>query len=197
METLELIELPDEIADGLQQVSGTAEPPETRANGIRAVESTLAEAGFEITVDQMYQPKETRHAVQFGDEVEHVPCVLDAVIAGLLVAVETVTIQSEPPKGGEAVQITVTESDVSVDPSTAVFSWGFAAGDIQDADPEDAWDDDGTVSLASCSYINAFPDEATYRRWEAELSEAIVMQLDIDAIVGLAEHAADNWVVAE
>lgn len=196
-ETLERIELPDDIANGLQRVSKTDEPPETLATGIRAIELTLADAGLEITVDQMYQPNETRHAVQFGDGVKHVPCALDALIAGLLVEAETVTIQSEPPNSGEAVQITVTETDVSVDPSTAVFSWGFAAGDIRDADPADAVDDDGTVSFATCSYINAFPDEATYRRWVAGLSEAIVMQLDIDTMVALAEHAAGGWVVTE
>jgi len=193
--TLERIELPDEIAEGLQQVSGTADPPETLASGIRAVESTLADAGLEITIDQLYQPKETRHAVQFGGEVEHVPCVLDALIAGLLVEAETVTIQSEPPNGGEPVRITVTESDASVEQSTAVFSWGFAASDVRNADPADALDDDGTVSFTTCSYINAFPDEAAYRRWEEQLSEAIVMKVNLDAMVALAEHAAGGWVV--
>lgn len=194
---LETVELPADLSTGLQEVTERDVPPETLEAGITAVESMMEAEGFEITVDQMYQPEPTRHAVHIGERVEHVPCVLDALITGLLVDPSPVEIRSECPASEQTVQMTVAGSDVSVDPSTAVFSWGWADEDVQNPDPETALNDAGTVSLASCSYINAFPDEATYQRWQGQISDAVVMQLDHDSLVALAKRAADGWVVSD
>jgi len=190
-------DLPADLASAVQQVTERQRSPETLEDAITVVESLLAGEGFEITADQMYQPTETRHAIQFGDRTEHVPCVLDALIAGLLDESSPVVIQSRPPTEGETVQLTVAESGISAEPSTAVFSWGMAAEDVQTPDPESVLNDEDTVSPASCSYINAFPDEAAYRRWERQVSDGVVMQLDLAAMVALAERAANGWVVAE
>lgn len=190
-------DLPTNIASAFQQVTERQRAPETLDDAITAVESLLGEDGFEITADQMYQAIETRHAIQFGDRTEHVPCVLDALIAGLLDDSSPVIIQSRPPSEGEPVQLTVAESGISAEPSTAVFSWGMAAADVQNPDLESALNDEDTVSLASCSYINAFPDEAAYQRWENQVSDGFVMQLDLAPMIALAERAANGWVVVE
>lgn len=193
--TLREAALPADVANAFQEMTGRDAPPETLAGGITAVESMLEGDGFMISVDQMYQPAETRHRIRFEDRTEHVPCVLDALIAGLLVEASPVEVRSVPPNGEHPVHLSINGSHVSMDPSTAVFSWGIAASDIQNSDPEAAVTDDGTVSLASCSYINAFPDEEAYQQWAEHLTDAAVMQLNRDAMIGLAERAADAWVV--
>lgn len=190
-------ELPTDLARGVQQVTGRDARPETLNDAVTAVEELLETRDVEITVDQMYQPDSTRHSVQFGARTEHVPCVLDALIAGLLVEPIPVVIRSKPPNGDRPVEVTVAESAVTAEPSGAVFSWGFAAADVRNPDPDAAVDDAGTVSMATCSYINAFPDEASYRRWADGLSDAVVMHLDLSGMIALAERAAGGWVTVE
>lgn len=187
-------DLPDDVADAFHQVTGTEEPPDTLAAGVAAVESMMEEAGFQITFDQMYQPDPTRHAVHLGDRVEHVPCVLDALIAARLEDASPVTVESEPPTGGEPVELVVAGADVSATPETAVFSWGFADDDVRPPGQQVAPDE--TVSMASCSYINAFHDAAAYRQWREGLSDGVVMRLDLDAMAAFADRAAGGWVVA-
>jgi len=187
-------ELPRDVAEALRQATESQQSPETLADAIAAVESMLTDEECANTVDRMYQPAETRHAVQFGDRTEHVPCVLDALIVGLVVDASPVAIRSDPPNEGQTVHLTVADSEISMEPSTATFSWGIANQDAQTSDVESTLQNADTVSIASCSYINAFPDVTAYHRWESQVSDAAVMQLDASAMVALAERAANIWV---
>lgn len=192
-ETLATIELPTDLADSIQRTTDRDEPPTTLAEGLDAFERVMESAGVTISVADMYQPEPTRHAVDLGDRVEHVPCVLDALIAAHLVERPVVKIRSEPPTSGDPVRIEVTDDDVDVRPSTAVFSFGLAESDVRDPDPE-AIDAMESVSLDSCAYINAFPDEAAYDQWATAVSEAVVMGLDADAMVAIASRVTNGWV---
>lgn len=193
---LRTTELPPGFATVLRGMTADGDRPETLADAIAALDRLWDVAGVTISVDQMYQPEPTRHAVNFGDRVEYVPCVLDALIAAFADGSPPVEIRSTPPGSNETVHLVVTEDEVTVDPTTAVFTFGVAADEIQNPDLSTFEGADSAV-MASCSYINAFRDATAYEQWKEQLSEAYVMQIDLNPFTAFAEVAAEEWIVAE
>jgi hypothetical protein len=187
-------ELPSDFATALTAMETSGDSPTTLAEALDAFDRMMDSAGVMVSVEEMYQPEATRPAVYLGDRVEYVPCVLDALIAALLIEQTQVEIQSDPPTGDPTVHLDVTADDVQVQPATAVFSLGLPAAGIPDPT---ALEEMESASIASCSYINAFPGGAAYDRWAEQLSEGIVLQLDIQAFVALAHRMANGWVFAE
>lgn len=115
---------------------------------------------------------------------------LDALVAALLVEPDPVEIRSESPATGEAVVITVTEDEITVTPDSAVFSVGIAG----DADSVESLDDGDSVARTTCQYIDAFPDETAFREWQDQVSDVVVMQLDVDTMATLTRRAADDLI---
>lgn len=176
----------------------SGDPPETLADAVDAFGHLWEVTGVQIAVDQLYQPEPTRHAVDFGDRVEHVPCVLDALIAGLLVDPTGTEIRSAAPLDDTTVTLSLTDDGVAVTPAAAVFSFGVADADATSpALSVSRLEESDSAVMASCSYINAFPDAAAYERWADGLSDAHAMSVGLDALVAFARVAAREWVVVD
>lgn len=176
----------------------SGDPPATLADAVAAFGHLWEVTGVQISVDQLFQPEPTRHAVDLGDRVEHVPCVLDAVIAGLLVDPTGAEIRSVAPVGDATVRLSLTDDGVDVVPSTAVFSFGVEAAEAGTAERSVArLEESDSAVMASCSYINAFPDAAAYEGWADELSDAHALPVGIDELLAFARIAAQDWVVVD
>lgn len=195
--TVEGTDLPSDLADAFRRAGGLDERPVTLEGGFSAVTERLNEAGVTVTPDDMYQSKPTRHAVCAGETVEHVPCVMDALIVAVLLDDDEVEIRSESPVDGETVRFRVTGDEVAVTPASAVVSFGLGLEESADPDLDslvDALNDPDTPIPTTCSVINAFPDSAAYEEWAAGVSEAAVMELDVQTVFALAIQAARSHV---
>lgn len=183
------IELPADVAEAFARMADRADPPETLQEAFAGMDDLLDDGA---RVDDMYRSEPTRHAVHVGGTVEHVSCVLDAMIVALARTTHPIMIQSEPPSDGEPVQFRVTDQEIQVTPASAVSSFGIAHEDITDptvfSDPIDE-----AVPLPSCSVINAFPDSAAYEHWAADISHAVVMELAIEELVAIAQRATTHF----
>lgn len=186
---IERIELPTDVAEAFARMDNQADPPETLEEAFTAVDELLDDGA---RVDDMYRSEPTRHAVHVDGTVEHVSCILDAMIVALAQNTRPIEIQSEPPDGGETVQFYVADQGVEVTPERAVASFGIAHEDITDptvfTEPIDE-----AVPLPSCSVINAFPDSAAYDRWAAGVTHAVVMELTIEELVTIAHRAVTHF----
>ena len=186
---IERIDLPPDVAEAFSRIDDRDEPPATLQEAFAGVEKLLDDGA---RVDDMYRSEPTRHAVHVGETVEHVSCVLDAMIVALAHDTRPIGIHSEPPGGGEPVQLHVTAQEIQVTPDGAVASFGIANDDITDptvfTEPIDE-----AVPLPSCSVINAFPDSTAYDRWATDISHAVVMELSIEELVAIAQRAATNF----
>jgi len=112
-----------------------------------------------MTVENMYQSEPMRHAVDLGGRVEHVSCVLDSLIVATVVESEPVEICSKQLDAETTIRLTVAGGEVEVEPATAVFTFGVAETDAWESDPSVLERVDSVVTT-SCSYINAFRDQA-------------------------------------
>lgn len=194
-ETLESIELPADFANALQPMTETGEPTETLADAAAAFDHLWDVTGVRISVDQMYQPERTRHTVEFNDRVEYLPCVLDALIAGLIVDPTVAVIRSKPPTGEAVINITLTEDGIDVAPSSAVFSIGMSASDTENPEMSvSQLEKSDSAVMASCSYINAFPQPAAFDEWKDGISDAHVVRVGDEELLAFARWAAQDWV---
>jgi len=94
------------------------EPPATLVDAVEAFDRLWDLAEVQVTVENMYQPEPTRHAVDLGGRVEHVPCVLDALIEATVVESESVEIRSKQPDDETTIRLTVADGEVEVEPSS-------------------------------------------------------------------------------
>lgn len=190
-------ELPPDLADAFRRAGGLDERPKTLEEGFDAVADRLNEAGVTVTLEDMYQPEPTRHAVHVGDTVEHVPCVVDALIVALLLDTDPVEIYSESPEGGETIRFRVVGDELTVTPTSTVVSFGL--GLEESTDPaldslRDALNDPESPIPTTCSVINAFPDSRAYERWADGVSDAAVMELGVETAFALARAAVQSHV---
>lgn len=176
----------------------SGDPPATLADAVDAFDHLWEVTGVQVSVDQLYQPEPTRHAVDFGDRVEHVPCVLDALIAGLIVNPTGTEIRSQSPSVGDTVSLSLTDDGVDVAPASAVFSFGVETAEVETAEVSVArLEETDSAVMASCAYINAFPDATAYERWADELSGAHAVTVGLDELLAFARIAAQEWVVSD
>lgn len=188
------IELSTDLAEAFRQLGNREDPPRTLGEGFAIVEEALDEADVDVSLDDMYQTEPTRHAVHIGETLEHVPCVLDALIMALTLDTDPVEIHSESPNGEETVQFRVTDEAVTVTPESAVTSFGIGYEEADEADvanTKELLNDESTIPT-TCSHINAFPDSETYIRWADDVSKAAVMKLGIEEMVAIARRTAQS-----
>lgn len=183
------IELPPDVAEAFTQMDDQADPPATLQEAFAGMDELLDDGA---RVNDMYRSEPTRHAVHVGETVEHVSCVLDAMIVAVARSTHPIEIQSEPPNGGEPVQFRVTDQEIQVTPASAVASFGIAHDDITDptvfSEPIDE-----AVPLQSCSVINTFPNSVAYEQWAADVSHAVVMELAIEELIAIAQRATTHF----
>jgi hypothetical protein len=189
--------LPPDLAEAFRRAADLDEPPETLEAGFSAVSDRLTLAGITVTLEDMYQPEPTRHAVDVGDSVEHVPCVMDAMIVANLLDEDDVEIRSESPANGETIHFHASEDEVTVTPKHAVVSFGLGLEESADPDLDsfkDTFNDPDAPIPTTCSVINAFPDSAAYEEWAAGVTDAAVMELDIETVFDLSKQAVRSHV---
>lgn len=186
---LDAIELPADVADVLAEVRPTDGRPSTMADVMDPTEEWLPPERS-LSLSAMYQNGETRHAVHLANGVEHVPCVLDALIVSLGTPDDPVRIESTSPVGGAVVEYRVSTGDVDVTPQEAAVSFGIAPQDASGIQYGDDFEDDARIG--SCSYINSFPDARTYEEWADDTDAAAVMRLSVDEAVAVARRLASS-----
>lgn len=191
---LDEIELPTDLAETVGEVGDRDEPPATLEECFTVFEAVLDDQGVALELEDMYQVEQTRHAVEFGETVEYVPCVVDALIVALSVDDTPVDIRSTPPNGGETVEFLVSETSVTVSPESAVVSFGVAYEDAEGdvATVKDTLNDESAIPT-TCTLINAFPDSAAYEDWDDDITRGAVMELDVPAAVEVARRGADRY----
>lgn len=185
-------ELPLDLAEAFRRAGGMVERPQTLNEGFSAVTDRLNEAGVTVTLEDMYQSELTRHAVHVGETVKHVPCVMDALIVALLHDTDPVEIYSESPTGDETIHFHVTGDEVTVTPTSTVVSFGIGLEESTNPDLDsirDKLNDPDTSIPTTCSVINAFPNSVAYEHWAEDVSEAAVMELDVETLFSLSQEA--------
>lgn len=190
----ERIELPPDVAEVFRRVGDRDAPPETLAEGFTIIEGALDDEGVSIGLDDMYQTEPTRHAVHIGDTVEHVPCVMDAMIVALSLGTRPIEIHSQPPDGGETIQFLVTDEDITVSPESTVISFGIAYEEADEAEIGEVnklLNEESTIPT-TCSLINAFPNSKAYDRWASTVSNGAVMELSVADLVAFSRRTAQR-----
>lgn len=189
---LDSIDLPADMADVLVDVRPTNGRPSTLADVTDPTEEWLPPERS-LTLSAMYQDGETRHAVYLADGVEHVPCVLDALIVALSTSADPVRIESTSPVDGAKIEYTISGDTADVTPREAVVSFGIAPEDADGIDYGDDFENDARIG--SCSYINSFVDEQAYEQWAEETDAAAVMALSVDEAVAVARRLASSGLL--
>ena len=189
------VELPRDVAAEFRAATDRDGGSMTLLDGLDAVEELVSGADGRVSLEQFYQPDSTRHEVRIGERVEHVPCVLDALIVAERRRAEPVVVRSEPPGGRQTVSFDARSAEVGVTPEQAVVSFGLSADDTDDREMG-SFSSMEAGSVVICSYINAFPDGGAYERWASSLSEGSVMMLSADTAIELAAEAAARWSFA-
>lgn len=186
---LDAVELPTDMAGVLGEVRPTSDQPSTLADVVDPAGEWLP-PGRSISLSAMYQDEETRHAIHLADGVEHVPCILDALIVSLVTPDDPVRIESASPVNDAVVKYRISDGVVNVDPEEAVISFGIAPEDANGIQYGEDFEDDARIG--SCSYINSFVDGQAYEQWADETDAAAVMKLSVDAVAAVARQLASS-----
>lgn len=184
---LDGIDLPTDVADAIGGALPTGDRPATLAAALDLADEWLAPAR-PIPIHAFFRDDPTRHEVHLEGDVEYVPCVLDALVVAVATPDDPVRVESTSPVDGTVVEFRVSGDDAIVSPEGAVVSFGIAPADTSGMPTADDVADDPRI--ASCAYINAFPDGAAYAAWVESSDAAAVMQLSADEAVAAARRIA-------
>lgn len=193
------IELTTDLAEAFRRASKLDESPETLEEGFKSLATRLGNTGVTLAPKDMYQSAPTRHSIRFGETVEYVPCVMDALMIAEVIDARPIEIHSEPPGGGETIRFRITGDEVAVTPTGAVVTFGLGLEEARDSDLKDLKDslnDPDSPPLTVCTVINAFPDSESYEEWEGDVSNAAVMKLGVEDLIALSQEAARSYVTA-
>lgn len=190
------IELPTDAAEGLQAAVGLESPPETFHGWMAELYESFGQ-GPNLTTADLFLDEPSRHAVHLDDGVEHVPCVLDALIVAARIEADPVVVRSTSPTDGTVVELSVGDGTVDVTPADAVMSFGLSTALPSVGEPDEpplTWvgEPDSPLRALSCDYINAFEDRAAFDRWADELDGVVVLPLTFEQGRELAEVAVDR-----
>lgn len=152
------------------------------------IETMMAVIDGEPTVDDMCCVADARHEVTVDGDTDEYICVIDPLAVPFILN-EPAVVQSDVPGSGETVTARVeADGTLTVDPKTAVVSFGAASA--AGADVEDPVER-GYVAL--CAYGHAFPDQASYERWAGETA-AVTTSLPYADAMAFAATVADRLV---
>lgn len=187
----EPIPLPEDLAEVFRRIGDRADPPETLGEGFQIIKETFDEAGTHIEPGDMFQSDPTRHEVVLEDSIEYVPCVLDALIVAFSLDKVGVKIRSHPPEGGDPVRFQFFDDVIAVSPEDAVVSFGLGTADVEESDPSSIKSEinEGSTIPNSCSVINAFRRPEDFDRWAENVTDAAVMELEVDEMIAIARAA--------
>ncbi|MFB6253974.1 MAG: organomercurial lyase [Halobacteriaceae archaeon] len=171
--------LEEELPDDLQQSLGrilNEEPVETLDDWTTRIRRLTS--GESIQIDDLcHSGEQTGHWGEMGDETYHFLCFYDAIILSAL-ADQPVDIRTESPNGTVIRAHAMGTTDLSVNPDTAVFSFGI---DDTVEPPTDDGPSARDIYAAVCPYVRAFPDPEAYKMWARDVSASTVAMPLTDA----------------
>lgn len=169
--------IPAPLAETFGVALGLAEPPDTLGAWADETTRLLDDVGLTVGMADTCTSEASRHEVHVGDDVQHVHCVLDALLVPFLLEdPTTVDVRSRSPVSRTVIELQVSRDDVVVTPGEAVMSFGVAA----DVGPPEELEVEPTLAYERfCPYVNAFVDEAEYDGWDAATPDAVTMPLSL------------------
>lgn len=188
------IELSTETAKALRAAVGMESRPGTFHDWMEEMYDSLTQVPSLATAD-LFLDAPSRHSVHFDERVEHVPCVMDALIAAVRADAHPVKVRSKSPRDQTVVDLSVGSDHIEVSPTSAVMSFGLSTELPDVGDPDDpplSWmgEPDSPLRALSCRYINAFEDRAAYEGWADEQTDVATLPLTFDQGHQLAKVAA-------
>lgn len=174
-------EIPTPLGERLERGLGLDDRPETFGDWVEAM-LTIAERGdLDVDLDALCTTEESPHRATYGGESQHYQCVLDPIIVPFLADGGRIDVETECPASGRPIEFTVTETSMTVDPATAVLSFGIDA----DVDAPDGIASPALVYGRICPSVNAFATREEYETWAADV-DAVTMALSADDALALA-----------
>jgi hypothetical protein len=176
-------DIPVAVGERLQTALRLNERPRTLTEWGEAMGDIVSREDIDVGLNALCTTDQSPHCARFDDTTQHFVCVQDAFIVPYVVNdVETVEITTESPVSGERIEVTVTDNEVTTDPTEAVMSVGVAA-DIS----EPATDDDSPEIAYGkiCPYGHAFLNREEYEQW-ADTVDAVTMVAPLEDAFQLA-----------
>lgn len=175
--------IPPVFAENLRIALDLEDRPETFGAWVDAMATITEREGIEVDLETLCTTAHSSHRARFGGTTQHYQCAQDAFIVPFLAEdVETVSIETQCPTSGTTIEIDVSAETVSVDPQSAVMSFGVARA----VDPP-ARADVSPVRIYEliCPYGHAFATEDAYEEWAAE-TPAYTMVTSVEDTLELA-----------
>lgn len=148
---------------------------------LQGVRSAVGTNGLAVE-DLCHVEDSSDHTAETGTETFNFRCFYDGIVLATLVD-SPVEVHTVTPGNKEVHLATRDGSELAVEPSDAVMSFGVASDQPVPADevpgPRDAYE-------AICPYVKAFEDRAAYERW-AETAPAATVGLPMDRALPIAE----------
>lgn len=175
--------VPPALASALERAFGLTSPPETLGEWVTATEGLLGSVGMTVTYEELCTTDDGPHEATLDGRTQAFVCVLDTFLLPYASDVSgPIEVESTTP-AGETVRFSVSRSEIQTAPETAVISFGVST-DVEPVDPATISPEHAYQHL--CPYIHAFPSEAAYASWAAELDGAATMVLPAAAGFELA-----------
>ena len=182
--------LAPEVAEQFRISFGLEETPATLTEWVEAA-SELLQSGFQKSFDPRSDPNSFHHEVHVGEESFYCKGLFEALILPFIHEAGTgFLIRSQSPSTETIIKVSVTRDSFSINPDTAVTSFGVArdvvAPEYFDVPPDIAYH-------RFNQYTNTFPDEQTYQFWADQTENAVTMSLSIAEALVLARSMTESW----
>lgn len=175
--------IPPVLAENLRIALDLDDRPDTFGAWVDEMAAITEREGIDVDLETLCTTAQSSHRARFGQETQHYQCAQDAFIVPFLTEdVDSVSIETQCPTSGERIEIDVSSDSVSVDPPSAVMSFGVATA----VDPPSR-DEASPVRIYEliCPYGHAFVSEDAYEEWAAETC-AYTMQTSLADTLELA-----------
>lgn len=175
--------IPPVLAENLRIALDLDDRPETFGSWVDEMAAITEREGIDVDLETLCTTQQSSHRARFGEETQHYQCAHDAFIVPFLAEdVDSVSIETQCPTSGETIEIDVSADGVSVDPPTAVMSFG-----VRPVVEPPSRDEASPVRIYEliCPYGHAFVSEDAYEEWAAE-TRAYTMQTSVVDTLELA-----------
>lgn len=180
--------IPIPMGDQLQRAMGLSSRPDHFGDLIDAWVAIADRDGLEFDSDVLCSDEKSSHKAIVDGRVEYYRCVQDPIFLPFLSEeVEDVTIHTQSPVSGQAIELAVTPSGIEADPAETLFSFGVQA-DFED--PPVGAESPILAYEAFCPYGHPFASREEYDQWAAAV-DAYTMVIPVDSMYGLARAIGD------
>lgn len=180
--------IPAVLAENLRIALALDDRPDTFGAWVDAMAEITEREGIDVDLETLCTTATSTHRARFGETTQHYQCAQDAFIVPFLAEdIDRVSIETECPTTGETIEIDVSAETVSVDPPTAVMSFGVTTA----VDPPSG-ESTSPVRIYEliCPYGHAFVSAEAYEEWAAE-TRAYTMRTSMEDTLELARALGD------